>query len=165
MTVREFITAPTYLRDKRDEVWQRLLAVEARLTKTTTQLTGMPHGGGSDRHALLAKASDLHDAYEMLGTLMSRVRMVLWLYIGEVPFLTERERSVLEQRYHSGKPWKAVLEYLHEDEPELSERQMYRSHLDAIRKCEEFGIPEQFHPEIIAEYLLEGDFYDEKRDP
>ena len=111
----------------------RYLSLYERATKTTTQLTGMPSGGGSDRNALLANLADSVEKVSTWVDILKQRQERVKEFLRDVP-LNDTRRFILTQRYVLRSGWKPLFFQLQEME-KISERKMYYEHNRALEQC------------------------------
>lgn len=134
------------------EKQERVIALQNAATKTTTALTGMPGGGGSDRNALLAQLADARKDWHLELEFVSQAKTERRTFIGLCP-ITDRQKQILLRRYVGGCTWREVAESL-----DITERQMYREHRTALERCAVFA--ENSDLDFIKEIIN----YDKKTD-
>ena len=146
--VRELLNSVLESRIEAKRIERKLAVLEARVTKVTAELTGMPGGGTSDRNAALAAFSDLtRDYYERLVAAEKRETEVSD-FINRLP--NTDSRIILKLKYVDCKRWPKVLEAMHRAGRDIEQRQMFRLHGKALAEARE---------------LYKEIHHDEKRDP
>ena len=118
-------------------VKEYLTRLEARATKMTTHLTGMPGGGQKDSEALLAKLADARAQWADIVQRYVMATTVLTDFINGSP-LTDREKDIMLSRYVENRTWPRVLKKVNAHEPKVTERTLYRMHNKAFTKLVEY---------------------------
>ena len=114
---------------------RKLDLLEARALNVTSQLTGMPRGGNSDRDAVLASLADAtSDYYRRLAEAEQHELEVL-SFIDSIP--DQMQRVILKLRYVDRKRWPAVLSYLQKEGVDIQDRRMFQLHGEALKAARE----------------------------
>ena len=133
--VRELLNSVLESRIEAKRIERKLAVLEARVTKVTAELTGMPGGGTSDRNAALAAFSDLtRDYYERLVAAEKRETEVSD-FINRLQ--NTDSRIILKLRYLDCKRWPKVLEAMNRAGREIEQRQMFKLHGRALAEARE----------------------------
>ena len=146
--VRELLNSVLESRIEVKRIERKLAVLEARVTKITAELTGMPGGGTSDRNAALAAFSDLtRDYYERLVA-AEKHEVEVSDFINRLQ--NPDSRTILKLRYIDCKRWPKVLDSLNRAGRDIEQRQMFELHGRALNEARE---------------LYKEIHHDEKRDP
>lgn len=146
--VREFLGSVLESRIEVKRIERKLAVLEARVTKITTELTGMPGGGPSDRNAALAAFADLNgDYYKRLIAAENR-EIEVSDFINRLQ--NPDSRAILKLRYVDCKRWPKVLDALNRAGRDISVDWMFKLHGRALNEARE---------------LYKENYHDEKRDP
>lgn len=133
--VREFLNSVLESRIEAKRIERKLAVLEARVTKVTAELTGMPGGGTSDRNAALAAFADIsRDYYERLVAAEKR-EIEVADFISRLP--SSDSRVILKLRYVDCKRWPKVLEAMNRAGREIEQRQMFKLHGRALAEARE----------------------------
>lgn len=124
--VKEYLEDIAFLSSSIADEREKLQAIFCQATKTTTQLTGMPGGGGSDRDALL---SSYVNAKEQLSASVLETNTVIekTITLIDESSLDIKGKRLLKYRYINSATWKRIAFSL-----QVSERQIYRIHEKAL---------------------------------
>lgn len=116
-------------------VRRKLDLLEARALNVTSQLTGMPRGGSSDRDAVLAALADATaDYYRRLAEAEQHELNVLQ-FIDAIP--DQMQRIILKLRYIDRKRWPGVLSELERFGEQMDRATMFRLHGKALNAARE----------------------------
>lgn len=125
-------------------VRRKLDLLEARALNVTSQLTGMPRGGNSDRDAVLAALADATaDYYRRLAEAEQHELNVLQ-FIDAIP--DQMQRIILKLRYIDRKRWPGVLSELERFGEQMDRATMFRLHGKALNAAREL-YKERHHDE------------------
>lgn len=114
---------------------RKLDLLEARALNVTSQLTGMPRGGSSDRDAVLASLADAtSDYYRRLAEAEQHELEVL-SFIDSIP--NQMQRVILKLRYIDRKRWPGVLSELERFGEQMDRATMFRLHGKALNAARE----------------------------
>lgn len=131
--IRDFLTSAELLAKMSIEKRNRYLLLYERATKTTSALTGMPGGGGSDHEAVLASMADAVDDVDKWKGLASYRRELIKKFIEEVG-ITDYYKELLMMRYYYGNGWDIILGQLQWSQP-ISKRKLFYDHNRALNAC------------------------------
>lgn len=133
--VRAFLNSVRESRMDAKRLQTKLSQLEARATSITSQLSGMPRGGGADRDAVLASLADVsRDYYQRLALAEEQELKVL----GFIDSLSETNyRMILKLRYIDCKRWPRVLAELKSVGLDIEERHLFRLHGEALKEARE----------------------------
>lgn len=146
--VRELLNSVLESRIEVKRIERKLAVLEARVTKITAELTGMPGGGTSDRNAALAAFSDLtRDYYERLVA-AEKHEVEVTDFINRLQ--SSDSRAILKLHYVDCKKWPKVLTALRAAGRDIDERRMFQLHGIALNEARE---------------LYKEIHHDERRDP
>lgn len=133
--VRDLLNSVLESRIEAKRIERKLAVLEARVTKITAELTGMPGGGTSDRNAALAAFSDLtRDYYEQLVAAEKRETEVSD-FINRLQ--SSDSRAILKLRYVDCKRWPKVLEAMNRAGRDIEMRQVFVLHGRALNEARE----------------------------
>ena len=147
--VRELLSSVLESRIEVKRIERKLAVLEARVTKVTAELTGMPGGGTSDRNAALAAFADLTRDYYARLVAAEKHETEVSDFINRLQ--SPDSRMILKLRYIDCKRWPKVLSALSSMGRPMTDRQMFRLHGKALAEARELYRKEYNH--------------DEKRDP
>ena len=132
---REYLNSVLECRLEARRIRRKLDALESRATSITSQLSGMPRGGNSDRNAVLAALADATDEYYKRLAAAERRELEVAEFIDSID--NRSYRIILRLRYLDRKPWSKVLTTLNASGYSMNERWMFKLHgkaLDAARE-------------------------------
>ena len=129
-SVRDFLSSGALIKDLSKDKLSRFLFLYEKATKTTSQITGMPGGGGSDHEAVLASLADAVDDVNKWKDLAARQRSLVREFLSEAD-IKESYRELLMKRYYYGEGWSIILEQIRP----LSRRTMFYDHKKALQAC------------------------------
>ena len=135
--VRDLLEAVGNIINESEQATEKLARLQALATKTTATLTGMPGGGNSDKEALLAKLADERASWARVLERYVLASDVVRDFIEGSP-LTDREKTLMLERYLGAMAWPYVYREINRMEPKVSERTMYRMHNRAFDKLVEY---------------------------
>lgn len=133
--VRAFLGSVLESRMEIRRVKRKLEALEARATSITSQLSGMPRGGGADRDAVLASLADVSRDYYLRLARAEQNELEVLSFIDSLP--SPDSRMILKLKYVDCKRWSKVLEALRSGGREITERWMFKLHGRALNEARE----------------------------
>jgi hypothetical protein len=113
----------------------KLSQLEARATSITSQLSGMPRGGGADRDAVLASLADVCEEYYAMLTHAEETELEVLKFIDSLS--KTNYRMILKLRYIECKRWPRVLADLKSAGLDIEERHLFRLHGEALKEARE----------------------------
>lgn len=128
--VREYLNSVLESRMEIKRIRRKLDLLEARALNVTSQLTGMPRGGNSDRDAVLASLADVTADYYGRLARAERHELEVLNFIDSLP--DRSHRIILKLRYVDCKKWPGVLRALQQTEENISRTTMFRRHGAAL---------------------------------
>lgn len=133
--VRNYLSSVREARMDAKRLRVKVDQLEARAMSITSQLSGMPRGGGADRDAVLASLADVsRDYYQRLLKAETTELEVL----NFIDSLSEaNHRMILKLRYIDCKRWPRVLSALQAAGVDIEERHMFRLHGEALKEARE----------------------------
>lgn len=146
-SVRSFLESALLMSNVSEDKRSRYLALYERATKTTSVITGMPGGGGSDHEVVLATLADAEiDSKRWEDFVRERKKLVS-------QFLDDAEiddyyRDMLKRRYVTGVGWHFIFLMIRDDK-EMSERKMYYDHNRALEACADWVNKTGKYKEVI----------------
>lgn len=143
--VRAFLGSVLESRMEIRRVKRKLDAIESRATNITSQLTGMPRGGGAGRDAILASLADISRDYYLRLAKAEAQELEVLRFIDSLP--TPDSRTILKLKYVDCKRWSKVLAALQANGREINERQLFYLHGKALNEARE-KYKEMHHDEI-----------------
>lgn len=146
--VREYLNSVLESRMEIKRIRRKLDLLEARALNITSQLTGMPRGGGPDRDAVLASLADATGEYYRRLAEAEQHELEVLQFIDSIP--DYRCRIILKLRYIDCRKWPSVLKQLEVSDDYMSRKTMFRLHGKALNAARE---------------LYKEKYHDEKRDP
>jgi len=138
--VREYLRSVYGLKLEAARLTDRVRELTARCEKTTTVLTGMPRGNGSDPEKLLALLADERadlDAKQLAAEIRSRE---VETFIGRLTDPLHRE--ILCRRYIECRRWPEILAKLRAQGNYFEERHMFRLHGQALNAARDLWAEE-----------------------
>lgn len=132
-SVRDFLDSASLLSSISKDKRSRYLSLYERATKTTSVLTGMPGGGGSDRGAVLATLADAEDDSKKWSAFVQERKKLVKEFLEEAE-IDDYYKELLKRRYVIGVGWHFIF-LMMRDIKEMSERKMYYDHNRAIQAC------------------------------
>ena len=142
--VREYLNSVLESRMEIKRIKRKLDLLEARALNVTSQLTGMPRGGSSDRDAVLASLADVTAEYYARLVKAEQHELEVLNFIDEIP--GSDYRKVLKLRYVDRRRWPNVLRELQKSDARMSERTMFYIHGKALNAAREL-YKEKHHDE------------------
>ena len=133
--VRAFLNSVLEYRMEISRLRRKIEQLESRATNTTSQMTGMPHGGGADRDAVLVSLADLTADYYKKLAAAEHHELEVVDFIDSLP--ESSHRMILKLRYVDRKRWSRVLKCLTDNGMDISERAMFRLHGEALGAARE----------------------------
>ncbi len=130
-SVRAFLSSGTFINDLSKDKLSRFLFLYEKATKTTSQITGMPGGGGSDHEAVLASLADAVDDVNKWKGLAARQRSLVREFLLEAD-IKDSYKELLMKRYYYGEGWSIILEQL-QSPKSSSRRMMFYDHKKALQ--------------------------------
>lgn len=133
--VRAYLNSVREARMDAKRLQSKLAQLEARATSITSQLSGMPRGGGADRDAVLASLADVsRDYYTMLAH-AEETELEVLKFIDSLS--KTNYRMILKLRYIECKRWPRVLADLKSAGLDIEERHLFRLHGEALKEARE----------------------------
>lgn len=114
---------------------RKLDAIESRAMNITSNLTGMPRGGGADRDAVLASLADVSRDYYLRLAKAEQTELEVLRFIDSLP--SPDSRMILKLKYIDCKRWSKVLETLRSNGREINENWMFKLHGRALNEARE----------------------------
>ena len=130
-SVRDFLSSGALIKDLSKDKLSRFLFLYEKATKTTSQITGMPGGGGSDHEAVLASLADAVDDVNKWKDLAARQRSLVREFLSEAD-IKDSYKELLMKRYYYGEGWSIILEQL-QSSKSSSRRMMFYDHKKALQ--------------------------------
>lgn len=133
--VRAFLNSVRESRMDAKRLQSKLSQLEARAMSITSQLSGMPRGGGADRDAVLASLADVCEEYyyQLAEAEKQELRVLAF-----IESLSETNyRMILKLRYIECKRWPRVLADLKSAGLDIEERRMFVLHGEALKEARE----------------------------
>ena len=140
--MRAFLVSPETYRSillDRDNLLQSL---KGRAEKTTTSISGMPTGGGTDRNALLASLVDAELWVAYWESKYNDKRRSVMDFLSEIPMqeLGDIRKTILWSRYVKRMKWADIFLQVNDikkkaGEKTISIRQVYYEHVRALNDC------------------------------
>ena len=131
--IRDFLESAKLVNSVSNDKLSRSLFLYERATKTTSVLTGMPGGGGSDRESVLANLADAKEDSKRWEDLARQQRERVKQFINEAE-ITDFQKQLLLRRYVMGLEWHFIFLLIREQK-DMSESTMYREHNRALEAC------------------------------
>ena len=132
---RAFLESYRELRSEAARLRQKHRRLQDQATRVTTQISGMPHGGGADREKLLAALADADgEAVRKMTEAVER-QQEIEAFIDRVP--TPISRVILRHRYAEAMGWREVERALAKSQWVYSLDHIYRLHGIALREARE----------------------------
>ena len=132
-SVRSFLESASLMNNISEDKLSRFLSLYERATKTTSVLTGMPGGGGSDHASVLATLADAEDDSKRWEIFVKERKELVRKFLEDAE-IDEYYRELLMRRYVIGVGWHFIYLMLR-DIKEMSERKMYYDHNKALEAC------------------------------
>ena len=123
------------LRVEADRLWRRHIRLANQATRTTTQLSPVPGGGGGDRGQILAMLADSDREAVAKHAEALECMKDIEDFIERLP--TRESRIILRLRYVELLRWPQVKRALERSHVFYEERQIYRLHGIALREARE----------------------------
>ena len=135
-SVKSFLESSSLMSNVSEDKLSRYLSLYEQATKTTSVLTGMPGGGGSDHGAVLANLADAEDDAKRWGDLVKKHKKLVSQFLKDAE-IDDYYKELLTRRYVIGVGWHFIFLMLR-DMKEMSERKMYYDHNKALEACAEW---------------------------
>ena len=132
-SVRSFLESASLISSVSEDKRSRYLSLYERATKTTSVLTGMPGGGGSDSGAVLATLADAEDDAKRWELFVKERKDLVQRFLRDAE-IDDYYRELLIRRYVIGVGWHFIFLMLR-DNKEMSERKMFYDHNKALEAC------------------------------
>ena len=133
--VRNYLSSVREARMDAKRLRVKVDQLEARAMSITSQLSGMPRGGGADRDAVLASLADVsRDYYTMLAH-AEETELEVLKFIDSLE--ESSHRIILKLRYIDCRRWPRVLSTLNDSGIQMSERKMFMLHGEALTEARE----------------------------
>ena len=132
-SVRDFLESASLLSSISKDKLSRFLSLYERATKTTSVLTGMPGGGGSDHGAVLATLADAEDDSKKWESFVRERKKLVSDFLNEAE-IDDYYKELLMRRYVIGVGWHFIF-LMMRDNKDMSERKMYYDHNKALQAC------------------------------
>ena len=132
-SVKSFLESALLFSSLSEDQRNRYLTMYEAATKTTTAITGMPGGGGSDRNMTLANLGDAETSLHKWEGIVEKKRNVIRQFLKDAE-IDSYYKDILWRRYIMGASWDVILLVLR-DGRELSERKLYYDHNKALEAC------------------------------
>ena len=132
-SVRSFLESASLLDSISKDKLSRYLSLYEKATKTTSALTGMPGGGGSDRDAVLATLSDAEEELKRWKVIAEERKELVTQFLRDAE-IDDYYRDMLIRRYVTRVGWHFIYLMIR-DEKEMSERKMFYDHNRALEAC------------------------------
>ena len=146
-SVKSFLESATLMSNVSEDKLSRYLSLYERATKTTTVLTGMPGGGGSDSGAVLATLADAEDDAKRWEVFVKERKKLVSKFINDAD-IDDYYKELLIRRYVIGVGWHFIFLMLR-DTKEMSERKMYYDHNKALSACADWVNKTGKYKEVI----------------
>jgi len=131
--VRSFLESALIFSSLSEDQRNKYLSMYEAATKTTTAITGMPGGGGSDRNATLANLGDAETSLHKWEEIVERKRNVIRQFLKDAE-IDSYYKDILWRRYIMDTSWDMILLILR-DKHELSQRKLFYDHNKALEAC------------------------------
>lgn len=131
--VRAFLGSVLEARLEVKRIKRKLDALESRAMNITSNLTGMPRGGGADRDSVLASLADVSRDYYLRLAKAEQTELDVLRFIDSLS--SPDSRMILKLKYIDCRRWPKILTTLRENGREISERQMFRLHGAALQEA------------------------------
>ncbi len=146
-SVRSFLESASLLGSVSEDKRSRYLFLYERATKTTSVLTGMPGGGGSDHGAVLATLADAEDDSKRWEAFVKERKKLVAQFLNDAE-IDDYYKELLIRRYVTGVGWHFIFLMIR-DTKEMSERKMYYDHNKALEACADWVNKTGKYKEII----------------
>jgi len=139
--LKEFLGSVSEARLDAKRLGRKIQRLEAQATRVTSNITGMPGGGSSDRELLLAKLADLKTECEFAKLRAEEKEQEVAAFIDKLDDPTSR--MILKLRYCECLGWVATRRYQRSVQEELikmaglayEDRNLYRLHGKALNEA------------------------------
>ena len=128
--IKDFLESAKLISSVSNDKLSRSLFLYERATKTTTMLTGMPGGGGSDRGAVLATFADAVEDSKQWNVFAKQRRNLIKQFIKDAE-ISNLHKAILVWRYVLCAEWSLIFSLLRNSRG-ISESTMYREHNRAL---------------------------------
>ena len=132
-SVKSFLESASLMGSVSDDLLSRYTSLYERATKSTSVITGMPGGGGSDREAVLAALVDAEDDADRWKAFATNQRELVKKFLQEAE-IDDSYRELLFRRYITGVGWDFILVLMNE-RGSTCRRQMFYNHKRALEAC------------------------------
>lgn len=146
-SVKGFLESASLVGSVYDDLLSRYISLHERATKTTTTITGMPGGGGSDHEAVLATLADAKEDVDKWEFIVKERRNLIRQFLRDAE-IDDYYKELLTRRYVTGVEWHFIFLMLR-DNKEMSERKMYYDHRKALEACAEWVNKTGKYKEVI----------------
>ena len=146
-SVRSFLESASLMGAVSEDKHSRYLSLYEKATKTTSVLTGMPGGGGSDRGAVLATLADAEDDSKRWETFVKERKKLVSQFLNDAE-IDDYYKELLIRRYVTGVGWHFIFLMIR-DTKEMSERKMYYDHNKALEACADWVNKTGKYKEVI----------------
>lgn len=143
--VREYLNSVLESRMEIKRIKRKLDLLEARALNVTSQLTGMPRGGNSDRDAVLAGLADATAEYYRRLAEAEQHELEVLQFIDSIP--DQMQRIILKLRYVDRRRWSGVLSELERFGEIMDRATMFRLHGKALNAARELYKEKYNHDE------------------
>ena len=131
--VKDFLESASLIGSVSEDKLSRYLFLYEKATKTTSVLTGMPGGGGSDHETVLVSMADAKDDAGRWEIISRNQKALVSQFLKDVE-IDDYYKSLLTQRYILVYGWNLIYLTLR-DNMEISERKMFYDHNKALQAC------------------------------
>lgn len=146
-SVKSFLESASLLNSVSKDKHSRFLSLFERATKTTSVITGMPGGGGSDREAVLATLADAEDDSKRWEEFVTERKKLVTQFIKDAE-IDDYYKELLIRRYITGVGWHFIF-LMMRDTKDMCERTMYYDHNKALQACADWVNSTGKYKEVI----------------
>lgn len=146
-SVKSFLESASLMGTVSEDKRSRYLSLYEKATKTTSVLTGMPGGGGSDRGAVLATLADAEDDSKRWEVFVKERKKLVAQFLNDAE-IDDYYKELLIRRYVTGVGWHFIFLMIR-DTKEMSERKMYYDHNKALEACADWVNKTGKYKEVI----------------
>lgn len=114
------------------DIRERAIGLESAANRITSNLNGMPRGGGSDRDQLLAALADAHERLLLDMADEEQRKIDIADFIDRVP-TSAAGRAVLRRRYLHYESWRGVRRWLAAHQMSYTDQGVYYIHREALK--------------------------------